>query len=215
MSCAASHGRFPSSVRQPPRHTRRHPRSKRAGQLRHEAARFSSNQSQIPFTVQSNQASASIARMIAFAISNVPTAVGSLRSCFKSYVTSLPSSITFATALSSFPRRPGFSQMVEHQHTRENKSRGVHLYRPLYLGAEPCVASNTAPPSPIFAPGTTPNPPTSPRTSPTQCRGRGSATPSRRKALVFAPVACTCYQQCDLRTQCRRMPWPSRADFEE
>ncbi len=73
-----------------------------ARQLRQDAARFSSNQSQILFTVQSNQSSASIARMIAFAISSVPTAVGSLRSCFRSYVTSLPSSITVATALSSF-----------------------------------------------------------------------------------------------------------------
>ena len=48
------------------------------------AARLSPNQTQIAFAVESNQSPASIARMIALAISSVPTAVGSSRFGFMS-----------------------------------------------------------------------------------------------------------------------------------
>ena len=39
---------------------------------------------------------------------------------------------------------------------------GLTLFWPLYFGAEPCVGSNSAQSSPIFAPGATPRPPTRP-----------------------------------------------------
>ena len=39
---------------------------------------------------------------------------------------------------------------------------GFTLFCPLYFGADPCVASKTAACSPMFAPGATPSPPTSP-----------------------------------------------------
>ena len=39
---------------------------------------------------------------------------------------------------------------------------GFTLFRPLYFGAEPCVASKTAAFAPMFAPGATPSPPTRP-----------------------------------------------------
>ena len=39
---------------------------------------------------------------------------------------------------------------------------GLTLFWPLYFGALPCVASNTAPSGPMFAPGATPRPPTRP-----------------------------------------------------
>ena len=37
---------------------------------------------------------------------------------------------------------------------------GLTISLSVYLGAVPCVASNTATPSPTFAPGAMPNPPT-------------------------------------------------------
>ncbi len=39
---------------------------------------------------------------------------------------------------------------------------GFTLFWPRYFGAEPCVASKTAVSGPMFAPGATPSPPTSP-----------------------------------------------------
>ena len=53
--------------------------------------------------------------------------------------------------------------MPQHEHAAERISAvGLTLFSPLYFGALPCVASNTAPSGPIFAPGATPNPPTKP-----------------------------------------------------
>src|SRR5262245_10416042 len=107
-------------------------------------------------------ARAHIARQIASAISCVPTAVGSSRRGLRSYVTDLPSAITLATAASSRSAAlfsPRYSSISLPERIR---AVGLTLLSPLYLGALPWVASNTAPPSPILAPGATPRPPTRP-----------------------------------------------------
>ena len=81
-----------------------------------------------------------ILQQIASAISWVPTAVGSSRSGFMSWV-------------KSFPRRSrrhrlfepvgslSLFQVTEHEHCREDQG-GQFPVRPLYLAPEPCVASN-------------------------------------------------------------------------
>src|SRR5260370_654820 len=43
-----------------------------------------------------------------------------------------------------------------------SRASGLAIPRPAMSGAEPCTASKTAPWSPMFAPGTTPRPPTRP-----------------------------------------------------
>src|SRR2546425_1531447 len=104
-------------------------------------------------------------RMTASANSLVPTAVGSSRSALRSYVTSFPSATTDAIARSR--RSPASrSPMCRSMSTPASMSAmGFTLFCPAYLGAEPWIASNTAtPPSPMFAPGATPSPPTRPAT---------------------------------------------------
>src|SRR5262245_30758820 len=100
--------------------------------------------------------------MIASATSLVPTAVGSSRVGFMSYVTLRPSAITAAMApsrLLAAERSPRCCSII----TPESIiAIGLTLFWPVYFGAEPCVGSKTAACVPKFAPGARPSPPTKP-----------------------------------------------------
>ena len=71
--------------------------------------------------------------MIASAYSDVPTAVGSSRVGFRSYVTRSPSAMTAATALLESLRRVALAEVVEHQLPGEDHRRRVHLVLALVL----------------------------------------------------------------------------------
>jgi hypothetical protein len=100
--------------------------------------------------------------MMASAYSLVPTAVGSVRVGFMSYVTDLPSAMTAATASSSRCAAASSPRWASMSLPDRIIAVGLTLFWPLYFGAEPCVASNTAAAVPMLAPGATPSPPTMP-----------------------------------------------------
>src|SRR5205809_131257 len=101
----------------------------------------------------------------ASANSLVPTADGSSRSALRSYVTSLPSATTDAMASSSRSPAARSPMCLSMRTPASINAIGFTLFWPAYLGALPWIASNIATPfSPMFAPGATPRPPTSPAT---------------------------------------------------
>src|SRR5882724_3630036 len=81
--------------------------------------------------------------MIASANSAVPTAVGSSRRAFRSYVTSCPSAITEATAVSRRAAASDSPMCSSISLPERIIAVGFTLFWPLYFGAEPCVASKT------------------------------------------------------------------------
>ena len=68
--------------------------------------------------------------IMASAISCVPTAVGSSRFSFISYVTSLPSAITAATAFSSLSASVVFADMSQQQNAAEYQRGRIDLVKP-------------------------------------------------------------------------------------
>ena len=100
--------------------------------------------------------------MIASATSLVPTAVGSSRSGFMSYVTDLPSAMTAAIAPSSRSAASRSSRWRSIITPESIIAIGLTLFWPVYFGAEPCVGSNTAAFVPKFPPGARPSPPIRP-----------------------------------------------------
>src|SRR6266540_1651501 len=107
----------------------------------------------------------------ASATSLVPTAVGSSRRGFMSYVTLLPSWITSEIARSRLSAAFCSSRCRSISIPESSWAIGLTLFWPAYFGAEPCVGSKTATSSPWFAPGARPSPPIIPaqrseRTSP-------------------------------------------------
>src|SRR5581483_8937486 len=82
--------------------------------------------------------------MIASATSLVPTAVGSSRVGFMSYVTLLPSRITSAIARSSRSAASRSSRCRSMSIPDSSSAIGFTLFCPAYFGAEPCVGSKTA-----------------------------------------------------------------------
>ena len=82
--------------------------------------------------------------MIASATSLVPTAVGSSRVGFMSYVTSLPSLITAAIALSRLSAASRSSRWRSINMPDSICAIGLTLFWPAYFGALPWVGSNTA-----------------------------------------------------------------------
>ena len=71
--------------------------------------------------------------MMASAYAAVPTAEGSSRLGFRSYVTWAPSAITAATAASSRSCGVALAEVVEHELAREDHRGRVHLVQPLVL----------------------------------------------------------------------------------
>ena len=82
--------------------------------------------------------------MIASATSLVPTAVGSSRAGFMSYVTDVPSAITAAIAPSSRSAASRSSRWRSIITPESIIAIGLTRFWPVYLGAEPCVGSKTA-----------------------------------------------------------------------
>src|SRR5207244_10791164 len=86
--------------------------------------------------------------MIASATSLVPTAVGSVRVGFMSYVTLSPSRITSAIARSRLSAASCSPRWRSISIPDSIWAIGLTLFWPAYLGAEPCVGSKTATLSP-------------------------------------------------------------------
>ena len=89
---------------------------------------------------------------------------------------------------------------------------GLTLFCPLYLGALPCVASNTAPSGPMFAPGATPRPPTRPAAQvaedvAVQIRQHEHVVQLRLLHQLHAHVVDDAVFELDVRDT----PWPPRA----
>src|SRR5918992_341895 len=96
---------------------------------------------------------------IASATSLVPTAVGSSRVGFMSYVTLRPSRMTSAIASSSRSAASASPRCRSISIPESICAIGLTLFWPAYLGAEPWVGSKMAMPSPKLAPGAMPRPP--------------------------------------------------------
>ena len=79
-----------------------------------------------------------------------------------SYVTARPSRITAAIARSSASAAAVSSRWRSISTPDSMSAIGLTRFWPAYLGALPCVASNTAPLVPMFAPGARPSPPIMP-----------------------------------------------------
>src|SRR5262249_48373732 len=102
---------------------------------------------------------APILSMIASATSLVPTAVGSSRAGFMSYVTLAPSRITSPIAASRLSAASDSSRWRSISIPESIIAIGLTLFCPAYFGAEPWVGSKIATSSPKFAPGAMPSPP--------------------------------------------------------
>src|SRR5919109_1565373 len=103
-----------------------------------------------------------ISSITASANSLVPTAEGSSRVGFRSYVTLFPLRITSATARSIRSAGSASFRWRSIRTPDRSSAVGFTLFCPLYFGADPWVASKMAPLVPMFAPGARPSPPTIP-----------------------------------------------------